>query len=240
MAVRVIYYTNEDLIEHGDLALRRKSVVLKESAFEYEKLFRLEEQKHGWIFTPLQVETQPLFHDEQLISGPMEVKNGFCFNSSDTFYKLIAEFPKAALSKKTKLFSLLTALVVALILVAETLLVIWLPKQLDDMSNLSQKIIVQQCESDLDQMRGSLRKWKGDKKTLSGAAVVFVLRELNRVADYFRANRELFTMDEVNVMRRRLDNYRELVDKLKQGVDFDKKVIPDVEGWIERNCKIEE
>lgn len=240
MAVRVIYYTNEELIEHGDLELRRKSALYSEKSFEHENLFRLDELKQGWRFTSLQEATIPLFHDEKLISGQIEIKNGFTFNSSDCFYKIVEEFPKAPPSAMNKLLFRITALLTAFILIAEAILVIWLPKELDRREDLEQKVVVQKCEKSIDIMRGKLRGWQAKKKDLTGPSVEFVLKRLNQIAEYFRANRDFFSMEEVLVIRERLEDYQGLIDRLEKGINFDQRVEPDVEGWIDRNCKIGE
>lgn len=240
MAVRVIYYTNEELIEHGDLELRRKSAVYSENSFEHENLFRLDELKQGWRFSPLQEGVVPLFHDEKLISGPIEIKNGFTFNSAECFYKIVAEFPKAPPSAMNKLLFRITALLTALILIAEAILVIWLPKELDRRKDLEKKVVVQKCGKSIDRMRGQLRNWQAKKKDLTGPAVVFTLKRLNQIAEYFRANRDFLTMEEVLVIRERLEDYQGLIDRFEKGINFDQRVEPDVEGWIDKNCKVGE
>jgi hypothetical protein len=169
----------------------------------------------------------------------MNVKNGFTFNSSDTFYKLIAEFPPAERSAKNRLFSILTAVIVALILLLELLLVVLLPVMQQQDAGKAQRIAVQRCENDIDAIRGKLKTDKEKKKEFTNAATLFLKKELNRITDYFRKNRDYMTIEEIELMRSRLANYNELADKLSGKIDFDRKVIPDVKGWIERNCTIE-
>lgn len=239
MTVRVIYYTAEDLETHGDLELRRKSDVVKDKKFNYNDVFKLEELKHGWSLTPLNPAENPLFHNEEVISETTTVKNGFTFNSSTTFYKLIAEFPPAERSAKNKLFSILTAGIVTLILVIELLLVILLPVMQEQDSGKAQRVAVQRCENDINAIRGKLKTDKEKNKEFTNAAILFLRKELNRLTEYFRNNRDYMTIEEIELMRSRLTNYNKLADKLSGEIDFDQKVIPDVNSWIERNCTIE-
>lgn len=239
MTVRVIYYTAEDLEKHGDLELRRKSDVIEDTEFNYNDVFQLKEQKHGWLLTPLNPTENPLFHNEEVISETTVVKNGFAFNSATTFYKLIAEFPPAERSAQNRIFSILTAGIVALILLLELVLVILLPVMQEQDSGKAQRVAVQRCENDINTIRGKLRTDKEKNKEFTNAAILFLRKELNRVTDYFRKNRDYMTIEEIELMRSRLTKYNILADKLSGEIDFDQKVIPDVNGWIERNCTIE-
>ncbi|MCK5835500.1 MAG: hypothetical protein KAG98_07185 [Lentisphaeria bacterium] len=235
MTIRVIYYTAADRKKYGDLQMRRQSALFEEHNFKFEDEFSLREERGKWFLKPIYGVS--LFSDESLITGEQAIKSGFSFNSADTYYKIVNEHSYVPRSRMGTMISLLTALIILLILFAELFLVIWLPKKWSEIADLSKQVTIQKSEIKLDAVRNRFRKDVKKGSPSYKEANVFLFQEMNRIADYFRTNRTVMTVEEVEAMYERLKGYEKIADLLEGGIDFDKKVEPNISQWLEEKCK---
>jgi len=235
MTIRVIYYTADDRKKDGDLQMRRKSMLFEDHNFQFQDVFSLSEEGGKWFIEP--INQSILFSDEELISGKQPIKNGFTFNSADTFYKIVHELSYVPRSSMGRFISFLTAVIILLILFSELFLVVWLPKKWSQLADLSKQVTIQKSEIKIDSVRNRFRhKVKG--ATLSQQeAQIFLFKEVNRIADYFRDNREKMSIKEVQSMYDRIKGYEQLADMIERGINFDRKVEPRIGQWLEVNCK---
>ncbi len=235
MTIRIIYYTAEDRKAHGDMQMRRKSELFTDHNFTFENSFSVREEKDNWFLTPLSDE--PLFCDGVLIEEEVKVSNGYTFNSSNTFYKLVHDLSYVPRSSLGSIISILTFIIISLILFSELFLVVWLPKKWSELADLSKQVMVQQSEGKIDAVRHRFRNKRKDETTSQRAASSFLFKEMNRIADYFRENRTVMSVEEVRSMYSRILMYDKLADMLDEGLDFDKKIKPNISLWVDENCK---
>ena len=235
MTIRVIYYTADDRKKYGDLQMRRQSTLFDEHNFQFEDVFSLSERDGKWFLKPNQNTT--LFSNEELITEEHAIKNGYTFNSADRFYKIVHELSYVPRSPMGSAISFITAIIILLILFAELFLVVWLPKKWSELADLSKQVTIQKSELKIDSVRGRFRKKAKKSSASHKEAQVFLFKEMNRIADYFRENRNRMTIEEVQAMYERLKSYEKVADMLDAGIDFDKKVQPNVAKWLEEKCK---
>ncbi len=238
MAVRVIHYNAADREEHGDLALRRNSFISESDDFNFNDIFQLDKNHTGWILTPLDVEGKPLFDvNGALISEPIEISNGFNFNSEGDYYKIVSEFDKAPIATSTKALNYLTVTIVAIILFLEVAIVFTLPQQISGDTSFNREIMIQRCETEIDAIRRKLKKSKSDNSALHRQAIVFVQTEMNRVSEFFRENRFQLSADQLELFYANLAKYSDIQQQLDSGLDFYHKAVPSINNWLETNLK---
>lgn len=235
MTIRVIYYTADDRKKNGDLQMRRQSMIFDEHNFEFQDVFSMSEEDGKWFIKP--INQTILFANEELISGRQAIKNGYTFNSTDTFYKIVHELSYVPRSRMGGFISFITALIILMILFAELFLVVWLPKKWSELADLSKQVTIQKSEIKIDSVRNRFRN-KVKKATASQKeAQIFLFKEMNRIADYFRDNRKYMTIEEVQAMYDHIKSYEQLADMLEDGIDFNRKVEPSIGQWLDENCK---
>jgi hypothetical protein len=237
MTIRVIYYTAEDRKKYGDLQMRRQSALFEEHSFKFQDIFSFREENGKWFIKPLN--EHRLFANDELILQEQAITNGYTFNNSDTFFKIVHEFEYVPRSRMGTFISLLTGLIIMLILFSELFLVIWLPKKWSELADLSKQVTIQKSEIKIDIVRSRFRKKVKNATVTQKEAQVFLFKEMNRIADYFRDNRKLMSSEEVQAMFERLKGYEQLADMLDRGIDFDKKVKPDLAHWLNEQYKDE-
>ena len=238
MTIRVIYYTADDRKKYGDLQMRRQSTLFDEHNFQFQDVFSLREEGGKWFIKP--VNQTNLFSDEELISGEQLIKNGYTFNSSDTFYKIVHELSYVPRSRMGTFISYMTALIILLILFSELFLVVWLPKKWSELADLSKQVTIQKSEIKIDTVRNRFRSKIKNASLTQKEAQIFLFKEMNRIADYFRENRKFMSIEEVQAMYERLKSYEKIADMIDDGIDFDRKVEPSIGQWLEEKCKDEQ
>ncbi|MGL4855044.1 MAG: hypothetical protein ACRC37_07310 [Lentisphaeria bacterium] len=235
MSVRLIYYKASEREEKGDLALRRTSEIFAEDNFSYKDLFTLEQREKGWLFTPKKGAT--IFHDEKLLSGPLEIVNGFSFNTSEVFYKILSEYPVVERSRNMKIINWITAVFVSLVILMEIFVVVWLPYDLSKAEDLGREKMVQRSELLLDRLRSKTRNVSKEKAPLHQHATEFVNSQLNILADYFRKNHQRMSVEEVNNFYQLLIKYQDVEAMLGENFNVFQQTRPDLNGWI--NSRLE-
>jgi hypothetical protein len=237
MTIRVIYYTVEDRKKYGDLQMRRQSALFEEHSFQFQDIFSFREENGKWFINPLN--DHRLFANEELITQEQAISNGYTFNNSDTFFKIVHQFEYVPRSKVGIFISLFTALIIILILFSELFLVIWLPKKWSELADLSKQVTIQKSEIKIDSIRNRFRKKEKETTVTHKEAQIFLFKEMNRIADYFRNNRKYMSTEEVQAMFERLKGYEQLANLLDQGIDFDKKVKPNLARWLNEQYEVE-
>ncbi len=180
-----------------------------------EAVFRPDRDGSGWALHPaagappgsVRVNGTPA-------TAPVRLKTGDEVRIGDCLIRFEQTFEGAGTGRRADLLALAARVLVGLILVGELLVVTWLPKRLQGARLWDREVARQQTTMFLDQLRTKIGELAPANPIEAGIREA-VSAELGRLARFLRTGQEGLSAEEWRDLRRDLDRYENVLERLR-------------------------
>lgn len=188
-------------------------------------LFRVEFDDHG-ISRLLKTGPETVYVNNEPVTGPTaNLVSGDEIRVGHWTFRFQKVRQRVGIAHRTNLMALVAKILIAVIILGEILLAVWLPKRLKYENMVAIQILEEQCVMRLDQLRHTIDRMETPidptpEENLRAAAVRIVDEELDAMALHIRKHRETIPAENWSMIRDELDRLQSLLIRIDTGRVF--------------------
>lgn len=180
-----------------------------------------------WRLTPHPHRTSPVFLNGETVSEPADTCSGDEVRVGHWTFRLQRVVDQVSQARRTGLIEAAAKTLLCLTVVAETLLVAWLPRQLQSVRLWELKVAQQEATFELDRLRKVLRREPHTGMSLEDTARQLLGDELDSLARFLRQEQDHLSREQWRRVQSDLLEYGRVLGRLRDGVAF--RPVPEVD-----------
>lgn len=180
-----------------------------------------------WRVTPHPQRGSPVFLNGEAICEPSVVRSGDELRVGHWTFRLQRVADRVSRARRTGLIEAAAKVLLCLTLAAETLLVAWLPHQLQSVRLWELRVAQHEATFELDRLRRTLQREPETGVSLDDTARRLLADELDSLARFLRQEQDRLTRGQWRRVQADLLEYERVLERLRDGAAF--RPVPEVD-----------